>query len=168
MKKKDLKNGYIVTTRAGDKYMVCFDLDTGDFSGDVLLHARGWMRLDKYNDDLTCCYSQYDIIRVEKVRNPYDIIEGTCASSVETEVLWESPKYPKDYTMGEITRETAKSFYKDLCEKVYGDSNTTCGGIMCVNMIAEHMGISVERANEFCNEMIRDGITELQSGLIVV
>ena len=67
-----------------------------------------------------------------------------------------------------ITNGQANEFYRDLCGTMYGDSNKTCQGIMSVYLIADRMGISVERANDFCNAMIQYGITERQGGLIVV
>lgn len=67
-----------------------------------------------------------------------------------------------------ITRENAKEFYRDLCGTVYGDCNKNCCGTMSVKLISEHMDISIERANMFCNAMIKYGITERQNGMIVV
>ena len=68
----------------------------------------------------------------------------------------------------EITKEMATEFYRDLCGTVYGDPTKNSQGIMTVELIAEHMKISVEKANEFCNAMIKYGITERQNGMIVV
>lgn len=67
-----------------------------------------------------------------------------------------------------ITKEMAKEFYRDLCETVYKDSTKTCCGVMPVELIANHMKISTERATEFCMAMIKYGITERQNGMIVV
>lgn len=67
-----------------------------------------------------------------------------------------------------ITREMAAEFYRDLCGTVYGDCNKTCQGIMSERLIAHNMGISSEKANLFCNAMIKHGITERQSCMIVV
>lgn len=67
-----------------------------------------------------------------------------------------------------ITKERAKEFYRDLCGTVYGDSAKNSQGVMSVGLIADHMKISIEKANEFCNAMIKYGITERQSGMIVV
>lgn len=68
----------------------------------------------------------------------------------------------------EITREQATAFYNDLCSTVYGDSNKVCGGVMSVELIANRMGISFEKANDFCDAMIKYRITEKQGGMIVV
>ena len=68
----------------------------------------------------------------------------------------------------EITKEMAERFYGDLCEEVYEDRTKNSGGIMSVELIAEHMGISVGDAENFCNAMIKFGITERQGGMIVV
>ncbi len=67
-----------------------------------------------------------------------------------------------------ITEEMAKEFYRNLCETVYGDSTKNCGGVMSVELIAEHMHMSSKRATEFCFAMIAYGITERQNGMIVV
>ena len=67
-----------------------------------------------------------------------------------------------------ITEKMAKEFYRDLCGTVYGNSNKNCMGIMPIELIAEHMGISIDKANDFCAAMIKYGITERQNGMIVV
>ena len=67
-----------------------------------------------------------------------------------------------------ITKEMAREFYRDLCGTVYGDANKTCGGIMSVGLIADHMGISIERANAFLRACADYGITERQGGAWVV
>ena len=67
-----------------------------------------------------------------------------------------------------ITKEMAKEFYRDLCGTVYEDCNKNSGGVMSIELIAEHMNISAERAMEFCTAMLAYGITERQSGMIVV
>ena len=70
--------------------------------------------------------------------------------------------------MEKITREMAEEFYRDLCGTVYKGSRKTCGGVMPVELIADHMKISKERATLFCYAMIKYGITEKQGGMIVV
>lgn len=67
-----------------------------------------------------------------------------------------------------ITKEMAKEFYRDLCGTVYGDANKNSQGIMSEALIAEHMGISIEDATNFCNAMVRFGITERSNGMIIV
>ena len=68
----------------------------------------------------------------------------------------------------EITKEKAEEFYRDLCGTVYGDPNKNSGGVMSVGLIADHMCISIEKANLFCDAMIKFGITERQNGMVVV
>ena len=68
----------------------------------------------------------------------------------------------------EITKGQAKEFYRDLCGTVYGDSNKVCQGVMSVGLIADHMKISIEKANRFCDAMIKHHITERQNRMIVV
>ena len=48
-----------------------------------------------------------------------------------------------------ITKNQAAEFYRDLCGTVYGDSRKSGGGIMSAEMIAEHMRITTETAEEF-------------------
>lgn len=67
-----------------------------------------------------------------------------------------------------ITKQQATEFYRDLCGTVYGNVNKTCQGIMPVCLIADHMKISMEKAKEYCDAMIKYGITERQNGMIVV
>lgn len=67
-----------------------------------------------------------------------------------------------------ITKSQAKEFYRDLCGTVYGNANKSSQGIMSVGLIADHMKISIEKASEFCNAMIRYGITERSNGMIIV
>ena len=67
-----------------------------------------------------------------------------------------------------ITKGMANEFYRDLCGTVYGNANKNCQGIMSIGLIADHMRISVEKANNFCDAMIKYGITERQGGMIVV
>ena len=68
----------------------------------------------------------------------------------------------------EITKNQAKKFYRDLCGTVYGNANKNSCGVMSIGLIADHMRISIEKANAYCNAMIKYGITERQSGMIVV
>ncbi len=67
-----------------------------------------------------------------------------------------------------LTAGQAKAFYRDLCGTVYGNADKNCGGIMSVELIADHMKISVTKATEFCDAMIEYGITEKSCGMIVV
>ena len=67
-----------------------------------------------------------------------------------------------------ITKPQATEFYRDLCETIYGNPNKNSQGIMNVPGIAYNMGISLEKAEEFCNAMIKYGITERQGVMIVV
>ena len=67
----------------------------------------------------------------------------------------------------EITKAQAQEFYRDLCGTV-NENSKTCQGTLSVEKIADRMEISIEKANEFCNAMIKYGITERQGGAIVV
>ena len=70
--------------------------------------------------------------------------------------------------MNKITESQAQEFYRDLCGTVYGNANKNSQGIMNIPMIAQNMKISIDKAEEFCNAMIKYGVTERQSGMIVV
>jgi len=67
-----------------------------------------------------------------------------------------------------ITEGAAREFYRDLCGTVYGDCNRTAQGIMSAELIADHMRISVWKANAFLDACRRFGITERQGGGWVV
>ena len=69
---------------------------------------------------------------------------------------------------GKVTKQQAKEFYKKLCDTVYGNENQNCCGIMPIVLIAEHMNISIEKANIFCNAMVKYRITERTNGMIIV
>ena len=51
---------------------------------------------------------------------------------------------------------------------MYGDANKNCDGIMSIALIADHMRINIEKADAFCNAMIKYGITERSNGMIIV
>lgn len=67
-----------------------------------------------------------------------------------------------------ITKGMATEFYRDLCRTVYGDANKNSQGVMSIALIADHMGIPMERAKAFCSSMIQYGITERSNGMIIV
>lgn len=62
----------------------------------------------------------------------------------------------------------AKEFYRDLCGTVYGDCNKNSQGIMSAEHIADLMGESLERTEDFLWACARYGITERQGGAWVV
>ena len=90
---------------------------------------------------------------------------ATCGSTTRTEQC--NGRQTKSDKM-RINEQQAKEFYRDLCGTVYGDANKNSQGIMSIGLIAEHMCISIEKANDFCQAMINYGITERQNGMIVV
>lgn len=67
-----------------------------------------------------------------------------------------------------IPEGMAKEFYRDLCGTIYGDTNKNGQGIMSAEHIADLMGESVERTEEFLWASARYGITERQGGAWVV
>lgn len=76
--------------------------------------------------------------------------------------------FKKEHFVNFVSEQQAKEFYRDLCGTVYGDCNKNSQGIMSVEMIADHMKMSVERANDFLWACARYGITERQGGAWVV
>ena len=70
--------------------------------------------------------------------------------------------------IGVITRQMAQEFYRDLCGTVYGDANKNSQGIMSVGLIADRMKIPFEKAEEFCDAMIKYDITERTMGMVIV
>ena len=67
-----------------------------------------------------------------------------------------------------ITKGMAKEFYRDLCGTVYGNADINSQGIMSAALIADHMKMPIEKANEFLDACRRYGITERQGGAWVV
>ena len=67
-----------------------------------------------------------------------------------------------------ITKDAAREFYRDLCGTVYGNADINSQGIMSAALIADHMKMSIEKANEFLDACCRYGITERQGGGWVV
>ena len=85
MKKNDLKTGYRVTLRNGEKMIVLVNPDTyfsdGPYSNSVIAvnpikDSFGWIDFCNYKDDLVGFDDfdfDFDIVEVEKPRHPYDI-----------------------------------------------------------------------------------------------
>ena len=74
--KKDLKNGMVVETREGNRYMVV---------GDSLMRDVGYLPLSLYNDDLReNNNSQFDIMKVYDVQYHLNLNDNEYA-------LWERP-----------------------------------------------------------------------------
>lgn len=92
----------------------------------------------------------------------------TCKNCIYFEVCGDTKRTEKCDGREEITKQQAKEFYRDLCGTVYGNANKTQQGIMSIGLIADHMRISVEHTNAFCNAMIKFGITERSNGMIIV
>lgn len=67
-----------------------------------------------------------------------------------------------------ITKTQAREFMRDLRGTVYGDPNKANGGIMREGLVADHMKMSIEKANQFLNACIKYGITERQGGAYVI
>ena len=67
-----------------------------------------------------------------------------------------------------MTKNQCKEFMRDLRGIVYGDPNKANGGIMSERLIADHMKISVSKAEQFLWSCAKHGVTERQGGGWVV
>ena len=79
MKKSDLKTGYRITVKDGwAHYIVMIGADTDYFSGDIIIDNRdgtfNWLDLNDFDDEMNNLFDRkFDIVKVERPRNPYDI-----------------------------------------------------------------------------------------------
>lgn len=92
----------------------------------------------------------------------------TCRNCIYFDVCGDTKRTQKCDGREVITESQAKEFYRDLCGTVYGDANKNCQGTMSIGLIADHMNIHINKANKFCDALIKYGITERQYGMIVV
>ena len=68
-----------------------------------------------------------------------------------------------------ITESMAREFWCDLMGTLWHDSECkSTHGTMSAALVAEHMNISEEKANEFLWSCVRYGITDRQNGGFVV
>lgn len=68
-----------------------------------------------------------------------------------------------------MSKERALSFWKDLMGTLWGDPNTKAThGIMSAYLVADHMGISEESAEEYLWACVEYGLTDRQGGAFVV
>lgn len=70
--------------------------------------------------------------------------------------------------MNRITKEQAKEFYENLCKAFNGSESKTCQGVASVALIAQRMEIPIVDADRYCTAMLYYGVTERQSGRIVI
>ena len=84
--KKDLKNGMVVETREGNRYMVI---------GDRIMRDVGYIPLNLYTDDLReASNSQFDIMKVYDVQYHLNLNDNEYA-------LWERPN-DRDIAIGDV------------------------------------------------------------------
>ena len=111
--KDDLKTGMIVTFRNGTRCLVMRDISyplrvnadgcTNFFIG--LDDSETWTYFDNYGDDLTNIFSKtFDIVKVERVEYPIDILHREKWERHEAIVVWERIE-PKKMTLAEIEKE---------------------------------------------------------------
>lgn len=68
-----------------------------------------------------------------------------------------------------INEKQAREFWRDLMGTLWHDPETKAThGIMGSGLIADHMNISVEKANAFMWKCVEFGITDRQGGGFVV
>lgn len=94
--------------------------------------------------------------------------EYTCKNCIYFEACGDTKRTEKCDGREVITESKAKEFYHNLCKKVYGNPNTNSQGTMSIGLIADHMDISIENANQLCKAMLKYGITERSNGNIIV
>lgn len=68
-----------------------------------------------------------------------------------------------------VTENQAKEFWRDLMGTLWGDASTkVTHGIMSVELIADHMSISTEKAEAFLWKCVELELTDRQGGAFVV
>lgn len=67
--------------------------------------------------------------------------------------------------VNKIDKGKAKEFYRDLLETIHSNGNTC---IMSEYLVADHMGMTPERARDMLWACVKYGITERQGGGFVV
>ena len=68
-----------------------------------------------------------------------------------------------------ITETQAKEFWRDLMGTLWGDAKTKAThGIMSADLIADHMNISIEKAEAFLWKCVDLGLSDRQGGAFVV
>ena len=109
MTKSELKNGMIVTTREGKEYLFLKDFvlnDTYIMSScdeGILVNGQipSWNMMKNYNDDLTNIqYNELDIVKVEIVNHPHDLMNIMDEKWYRT-LVWERKELRK-MTVAEI------------------------------------------------------------------
>ena len=71
--------------------------------------------------------------------------------------------------MDNITKAKVNSFWRDLMGTLWGDPDCKAThGIMSAELVADHMGISPEKANEFLWACVKYQLTDRQGGAFVV
>ena len=108
MTKSELKTGMIVTRRDGKKltvYRNCACSFGHTIHNDVFVDASDetWHPMDNYSEDLinNKGYPEYDIVKVETVRHPYDYNKYPFDAKIG-DILWVRTEPKKKMTVAEI------------------------------------------------------------------
>lgn len=108
MKKSDLKTGMVVELRNGAKYMVLLNTPFGD----VLVRNRWWVTLDNFNFNLLHCAHDFDILRIYRPEEVYQI-GFECWGDMK--MMWERGE-PKKMTLADV--EDALGYPVEIVEEV--------------------------------------------------
>ena len=96
MTKKDLRTGYIVTTRNGEHFRVMLNAYSVEFMNlDVIisLTSTKWAALSEYDEDLNHrLNSEWDIVRIERPVFALGL-GGDTYEGISKSTLWERPTY---------------------------------------------------------------------------
>lgn len=117
MKKKDLKTGMIVETRAGEKALIVKDNVYGVDA--VIFSQNNWTDLDGFDDNLiwhgcdnerTPFAETVDIMKVYKPDLPTGFLSKTCKFG-EMKPIWvRQEKAVPEYTMEQLTKKIGHEF----------------------------------------------------------
>lgn len=158
MKKSELKTGMVVTFRNGEKGMVFKNICTNYTDKiqnykDVIVSIRKdgnftWEPLDSYREEMLSCDDEYDwmdIMKVELVEHPYDIIKAFNEKEIVKTVFeredenkmflnWLAKEYAKHFVIAKNKEKsvneliyTIRMSKKDFCLNIIdGDGSCLC------------------------------------------
>lgn len=153
MKKSDLKTGMRVTTRDERQYIILLDAEQA-YSGDrdIMVdpedNSHNWNLLLYYTEDLLCKTrkdSEFDIMRVEIPKHPYDIFYDYSGFKLLWERIEEEEVEPdEDAILVEIMSDLIDTKFKHL--NLQYKYNLVC------KSLASRLGITVDDVKEAAEE----------------
>jgi hypothetical protein len=99
--KENLKTGMWIECRNKQRYMTMFNV-FGQRNYNVLASNEGWLEFDSYQNNLlhNRGYKEWDIIKVYKAGNPFDIYKGS-----DLDLIWErKEEKPKNHIDQTVNR----------------------------------------------------------------